>query len=197
MPEQEILESTATEPKSNAETSRNWHALLGEWITQSCRHGFSKFPHLRRWEMTGDVAQLATLSLLDAIDSKKVDPTSDEHLRRIVTLHVKWTFLTLSRQHRRSIRSTHATPFVDEARRRPEESLAAEFTPLKQRVDWLQFHFAVDALPDLQREVFRKVWYDEMKKSEIALQLEISLRTVQRNYRLACERLMGTLGEFS
>ncbi|QDV88503.1 RNA polymerase sigma factor [Stieleria magnilauensis] len=78
-----------------------------------------------------------------------------------------------------------------------EEVHASEFTPMKRRVDWLQFHCTVDNLPELQREIFHKCWYDEMKKSEIAEQLGVSIRTVQRNYRLACERLICALGDFN
>jgi DNA-directed RNA polymerase specialized sigma24 family protein len=60
----------------------------------------------------------------------------------------------------------------------------------------MQFHCDVDALPDLQRLIFRRIWYDEATKSEIATELGISIRTVQRNYRLACETLMSTLSGF-
>jgi RNA polymerase sigma factor (sigma-70 family) len=61
----------------------------------------------------------------------------------------------------------------------------------------MEFHCAADNLPELQREIFHKSWYDEMKKSEIAEQLGVSIRTVQRNYRLACEQLIRTLGDFN
>ena len=197
MAEQKTLGQSAASLEAKIENLSNWQELVSRWIAESCRHSFSRFPQLRRWEMTGDVAQQATLSLLDAINSKKVNPTSEEHLRRIAILPVKWTFLRLARQHRRSIRTAYATPIAENGGLRVEEVHASEFTPMKRRVDWLQFHCTVDNLPELQRDIFHKSWYDEMKKSEIAEQLGVSIRTVQRNYRLACERLICALGDFN
>ncbi|MCC9603400.1 sigma-70 family RNA polymerase sigma factor [Stieleria sp. JC731] len=196
MAEQRSLERNVASLEADVKNLPNWQELVSSWIAESCRLSFLRFPQLRRWEMTGDVAQQATLSLLEAINSKKVSPTSEEHLRRIVVLHVKWTFLRLARQHRRSIRTAHATPVAGDEDHRPEESHPSELTPASRRVDWMLFHCTVDNLPDLQREIFQKSWYDEMKKSEIADQLGLSIRTVQRNYRLACDQLICALGDF-
>ncbi|WP_436715887.1 sigma-70 family RNA polymerase sigma factor [Roseiconus lacunae] len=196
MAEQRSLERTVAPLEATIENPSNWQELVTRWIAESCRLSFLRFPQLRRWEMTGDVAQQATLSLLEAINSKKVSPTSEEHLRRIAILHVKWTFLRLARQHRRSIRTAYATPVAGAPRPRAEETHPSEFTPASRRVDWMLFHCTVDGLPELQREIFHRSWYDEMKKSEIAEQLGVSLRTVQRNYRLACEQVMSALGDF-
>lgn len=196
MAEQSTLISIAESSPSPAEIRVDWRAQMGDWIAAACHHAFLRFPELRRWEMTGDVSQQAALSLLDAIDAGKVRPTSETHLRRIVGLHVKWTFLTLARQHRRSVRSTYATPMAENRDARPEELHACEPTPMQQKVDWIQFHCDVDALPELQREIFRRIWYDEVSKSEIAKELGLGIRTVQRNYRLACEKLMSNLGDF-
>lgn len=190
------ISASRTSPSSAGDTL-NWRAQVADMISVACRHEFSNFPDLRRWEMTGDVAQQTALSLLDTIDSNKVRPTSQDHLRRIVRLHVKWAFLTLARRHHRSVWSTHATPLGRMDAPRAEEAHVSEMTPLQQKVDWLQFHCDVDALPEIQREVFRRVWYHEAKKSEIAKDLGISIRTVQRHYRLACEELMKTIGIFN
>ena len=59
---------------------------------------------------------------------------------------------------------------------------------------WAEFHQAVEALPDDEREAFSLRWYDGLSYPEIAELAGISVKTAQRRWRSACRMLYQTLG---
>ena len=59
---------------------------------------------------------------------------------------------------------------------------------------WEQFHAAVEALPDEQREVFKLVWYLGLEQQAVADTLGISPRTVARRWHEARETIRRTVG---
>lgn len=169
--------------------------LVDECISTASREGLRRFPHLRRWEMTGDVVQSAAASLWQAVRNGIVRPESPRHLQNLARLHVKWTLLTLARQHSRSIRSHYATPGCANRGSTafwPAEAVC-DVTPPGYERDWMSFHTAVHELPDQQRQVFESIWYDGHAKAVVAESLNLSLRAVQRAYRRACEALIAKL----
>jgi DNA-directed RNA polymerase specialized sigma24 family protein len=169
--------------------------LVDECISTASREGLRRFPQLRRWEMTGDVVQSAAASLWQAVRNGIVRPKSPLHLQNLARLHVKWTLLTLARQHSRSIRSQYATPGSANCAAsafRPAEAVC-DVTPPGYERDWMSFHAAVHELPDQQRQVFESIWYDGHGKAAVAESLNLSLRAVQRAYRRACEALISRL----
>jgi RNA polymerase sigma factor (sigma-70 family) len=56
------------------------------------------------------------------------------------------------------------------------------------------FHEAVTALPDNEREVFEPIFYHDLSHRELAADLGVHAKTVQRRYRAACVRLYEVLG---
>lgn len=169
--------------------------LVNECISHASREGLRQFPQLRRWEMTGDVMQQATASLWQALREGKVQPGSPLHLQNLARLHVKWTLLTLARQHARSVRARQMTPGACHTPRhlQPVVDVVCDRTPADEQRDWMLFHAAVHELPDPQRQIFELAWYDDQSKTVIAEILQLNIRTVQREYRRACEALLAVL----
>ena len=58
---------------------------------------------------------------------------------------------------------------------------------------WGEFHEAVGALPEDERDVFDLLWYQGLTRQEAAALLEVSAKTVQRRWQAACLRLHDAL----
>jgi DNA-directed RNA polymerase specialized sigma24 family protein len=69
---------------------------------------------------------------------------------------------------------------VDELADRAHDD--AEEIPIER---WKQFHVAVEALPDEQREVFKLIWYLGLDQQSAADALGMSLRTLARRWQEA------------
>jgi RNA polymerase sigma factor (sigma-70 family) len=169
--------------------------LMTTFVEQACRRELIRFPQLRRWEQTNDLTQYAVFSLLQALANEKVQPQSEEHLRNVAQLHVRWTAQTLVRSLKRSVRLTHATPLSPQHPIHVEKMAVAHQTPADATLDWIVFHDTVQTLPEVQRDVFRMVWYEDQKKADVAAALGMNLRAVQRAYRIATERLFSVMPE--
>ena len=166
--------------------------LVMTFVEDACRRELILFPRLRRWEQTGDLAQQAVFSLLRALADNRVQPQSEDHLRNVAQLHVRWTAQTMARSLERSVRPAHATPLCSG---HTEEHAVADLTPADTTIDWIVFHDTVQTLPDVLRDVFRMVWYEDVKKTDVAAALGMNLRAVQRAYRAAMERLILAMPE--
>jgi RNA polymerase sigma-70 factor (ECF subfamily) len=59
-------------------------------------------------------------------------------------------------------------------------------------VFWTEFHEAVEALPDKERQVFELLWYQEMTQAEAATVLQIADSTIRRHW-LSARRRLGRL----
>jgi RNA polymerase sigma factor (sigma-70 family) len=60
---------------------------------------------------------------------------------------------------------------------------------------WCQFHEAVDKLPAAEREVIGLAFYHGWKQTDIAALLQVTERTVRRNWQSACLRLRELIGD--
>jgi RNA polymerase sigma-70 factor (ECF subfamily) len=64
---------------------------------------------------------------------------------------------------------------------------------------WTEFHQAVEALPDKDRQVFELLWYQELTQGEAASILQVAESTIRRHWLSARRRLgkflRGTQGD--
>lgn len=157
-----------------------------QFVARECRRMIGQSEWLRRWEETDDLAGRVWISVLEAIFTRKVAPDSREHLKHIISLHVRWVTANVRRAIRR--RPNHVSGEVYE---RMDET-----TPPGTGFDWADFHLAVTELPDSERSVFERIWYDEVTRKEVAEESGLSMVQVQRRYRAARERLMRRFPEF-
>jgi RNA polymerase sigma factor (sigma-70 family) len=151
---------------------------------------FRDYPRLRRWEETGDVLQNALIRLDRSL--KSICPPTVRDFYRLATLEIRRELLDLVRHH--------FGPRGEAGRHQSGECLldgaAGNDTMDVGRLSaWSEFHRAVEALPDEQREVFDLVWYQGLGHTEAAAILDVAPRTVKRRWQSACLKLHDTLGD--
>jgi RNA polymerase sigma factor (sigma-70 family) len=155
------------------------------------------FPEVRRWEQTDDVWQNASLRLWRALE--EVQPVDVRHFLRLAGLQIRRELIDLARRHggREGIGAAHASQLpAERAGQSPDFCDRSELTLEPCRLaQWQEFHRRVEALPDLEREVFDLLWYHGLSQDEAAAVLEVSVRTVKRRWRSARLRLHEALGE--
>ena len=168
-------------------------------LRELSRRLLGKFAKVRRWDDTDDVAQNAAIRLYRALGDTV--PDSTRGLMGLMATQIQRELLDLARKHSGplSYAANHDTNardatdgqafFVDEA---PAPDGTEEELPLER---WEQFHAAVDALPDEQREVFKLAWYLGLNQRDAAKTLGISERTVARRWQEARQAVRLTLDQ--
>lgn len=133
------------------------------------------FPGVRRWEETDDIVQESMMRLHTRL--RQFQPESPLHAQRMIALQIRRQLLDLSRRYSR--KSHHAASYET---RNGDPGGTAKYASLEE---WHEFHQQVDRLPEAARETFELAWYVGMAQEEIATELGISLRQVQRRWRTA------------
>jgi RNA polymerase sigma factor (sigma-70 family) len=158
------------------------------------------FPQVGRWEQTEDVFQNSSLRLYQAMaDVEIVDAL---HYYRLAALQIRRELIDLSRRYDgphglgRHHLTTRVTP--GDAESRPPSFEAAEETHNPAAVaQWAEFHEAIEALPQDQREVTELIWYHGLSQEDAGGLLGVDARTVRRRWRAARmalhEHLQGEL----
>ena len=162
----------------NARLRELSHRLLG------------RFAKVRRWDDTDDVAQNAALRLYRALADTV--PDSPRGLMGLMATQIQRELIDLARKHSgpMSYAANHGTNvrrdrdgevfMVDELADRGD--VGEEEIPIER---WEQFHAAVEALADEQREVFKLIWYLGLDQQSAADTLGMSLRTLARRWQEA------------
>lgn len=172
------------------EIPSEYEALIERYCEQMHRYAsrmLYRFPKLRRWEETGDVAQLSLIRLLHALQSVSIQ--SELHFCRLASMQVRRTLIDLAR----SYSGPFGLAMNHESRHRIWDMIAdggAESSSVTPE-DWEEFHLLVDSLSDEHRAMFDLVFYSGFSTEEIARILETSPRTVQRRWRSARLALCG------
>ena len=157
-----------------------------------------RFAKVRRWDNTDDVAQNAAIRLYRAL--AETVPDSTRGLMGLMITQIQRELLDLARKHSGPMsyavnhgtnvrRDAHGEVVLVEEAADPGET--NEEIPIDR---WEQFHAAVEALPDEQREVFKLVWYLGLEQQAVADTLGISPRTVARRWHEARETIRRTVG---
>jgi RNA polymerase sigma factor (sigma-70 family) len=161
-------------------------AILGRFQNLA-RRMLNRFPDLRQWEQSGDVAQEALLRLLRAL--KTVTPQTTRDFFNLAAEQIRRQLLDLARRYRRTI--VQRLPQADNS------SVPGDDPPAPAAADldrWENFHEAVARLPAEQREVMGLTFYHGWTQREIAALFGVDERTVRRRCRAACRTLDKELG---
>jgi RNA polymerase sigma factor (sigma-70 family) len=157
-------------------------------LERLARKMLRRFPDVGRWEETGDLLHNSLLRLLRAL--QKVEPNSVRDFFGLAAEQMRRELLDLARHYR----GRHA--FGASAAKRPgNDSKSRVLDPPDSTDDpdeleqWCAFHEAVATLPVEQREVVGLIYYHGWTQAEVAEQLGVSKRTVQRHWNAAILRL--------
>jgi RNA polymerase sigma-70 factor (ECF subfamily) len=173
-------------------------AHAGQRLEQLARRMLRKFPHVGRWEQTGDVLQNAMLRLHRALDT--VQPESPQRFYGLAATQIRRELIDLARHHfgPEGEAAHHHTDAIATGDGPPEGLLAHASDTTGEPatlIAWAEFHEQVEALPEALREVFNLLWYEGMNQRDAGAILNVSERTIKNRWRdakiLLRERLAG------
>ena len=155
------------------------------------------YPGVARWEQDDDVAQNALIRLVRAL--RAVAPPTARDFFRLAAAQVRRELIDLARHYQgpRGLGAHHAT-------RAGRGGSAATATMAAESPDttydpgrlaaWAEFHAAVAALGEADRELFDLLWYQGLTQAEAAALLGVTERTVTSRWLAARVRLGDALG---
>lgn len=154
------------------------------------------YPHLRRWEQTDDVFQIAAMRLYRSLES--VRPDSAARFWGLAGTQIRRTLIDLARHHfgPEGIHSKYRSDVLELTGTEEGDLTETDSTRRNTSLsieDWVLFHQTVDALPVEEREVVELIWYGDLSQPRVADELRISLRTVKRRWRSARLKLAEVL----
>ncbi len=173
-------------------------AHVGQRLEQLARRMLRKFPHVSRWEQTGDVLQNAMLRLHRALTT--IQPESPQRFYGLAAAQIRRELIDLARHHygpEGEAAHHHTDAFAAGdgprgGRLAQAADTAGEPTTL---LAWAEFHEQVESLPDALREVFNLLWYEGLNQRDAAAVLGVSERTIKNRWReakiLLRQRLAG------
>lgn len=146
------------------------------------------FPDVQRWEQTADVFQNASLRLYRALAD--VIPNDARHFYRLAAMQIRRELIDLAR-HYNGPQGMGAHHHSLAPRNAGESSAPAAADPGGQSLDprkisdWVDFHEAINKLPEAEREVFDLLWYHGLSQQEAGEVLRVDERTIRRRWREA------------
>jgi RNA polymerase sigma-70 factor (ECF subfamily) len=149
-------------------------------LEQMARQMLRGYPQVRASTETGDVLSGAMMRFLRAVGDTAV--RDSQHFYALATQQIRRELLDLARR----------VQGLDQPTADVLDTAAAD--PTADLDSWCAFHEAVATLPDDERAVFEPVFYHDLPQRDLAEQLAVSAKTVQRRYRAACVRLYERLG---
>ncbi len=153
-------------------------------LRQLAHQMLHRYPRVREQHETGDVLNSAMIRFLRAIDATPIRDT--RHFYALAAEQIRRELIDLARKAQSTLNRA--------VELQPNHAPAADHAAQQHLEDWCAFHSAVDNLPDEERAVFEPVFYHDISQRELAEQLGVSAKTVQRRYRSACVRLYERLG---
>jgi RNA polymerase sigma factor (sigma-70 family) len=158
---------------------------LGGRLERLARKMLRGFPAVRRWEGTSDVLQNASLRLLRAL--KEVRPGSSAQFFGLAAQAIRRELLDLKRHYcgPEGVGANHHTDRPGAPAREPVDP-APDHDELEE---WCEFHRQAAGLPEEERAVVDLHFYQGLTKAEAAALLGVDVRTVQRRWNAALQRL--------
>lgn len=149
------------------------------------------FPRVHSFEDTGDVLHDSLPRLTRALEA--VPPASVAEFFRLASRQMRWELLDLVQRYAGSAvpGGQPAAGAEDNSSSTPPEEKPTTTDNPPALASWTEFHRAVGALPEKEREVFELLWYQEMTQAEAAAVLHVAEITVRRHW-LAARRRLGT-----
>src|SRR5262249_47056813 len=149
-----------------------------------------RFPRVRSFEDTDDVLHDSLPRLTRALEA--VSPASVAAFFRLASRQMHWELLDLVQRYYgpagpggKQVPAAEA----DRSDSTPREEVPTSSDSPPALACWTEFHQAVEALPEKQREVFELLWYQEMTQAEAAAILGVAESTVRRHWLAARRRL--------
>ncbi|MEW4453029.1 sigma-70 family RNA polymerase sigma factor [Bremerella sp. JC817] len=173
------------------ESRRTIVELCCQRLRTMARRMLKSYGHVQRWSDTDDVLQASLLRLHRALAS--VQPESVRKFYGLAATQIRRELIDLARSHYgpQGIGAKH-----DSDGGKASERCEDPFEP-ESLAAWTEFHEAVEALPEAEKEVVSLLWYDGLNQSEAARVLGISLATLKRRWvsarLLLKEQLAGGL----
>jgi RNA polymerase sigma-70 factor (ECF subfamily) len=155
-------------------------------LKRLARRMLQSFPAVRRWEETSDVLQKGSLRLLRALQA--VRPESTQQFFALASQHMRYALLDLTR-HYRQLNALHHSDGVADSADTPAHEPLDPAPSLDELEQWCEVHRKIDELPRQEREVVDLLFYQGLTKAEVAEQLGVNVRTVQRLWNAALQRL--------
>jgi RNA polymerase sigma-70 factor (ECF subfamily) len=165
-----------------------------ERLRRLTRHMLRGYPGVRRWEQTDDVLQNALLRLCRALGAAA--PESPRHFYNLAALQIRRELIDLAYHHlgpQGHGAKHHTDVQPGEGRGGPLDAQPDRAGEPSSLEGWTDFHTAVGALPDEEREVIDLLWYEGLTQEEAAAVLTVSLRTVRRRWQAARLKLTAAL----
>ena len=153
-------------------------------LEQLARQMLRRFPTVRFHEETGDVLNGAMVRFLRALG--EVPVRDSRHFYALAAEQIRRELLDLARRYR--VRSGRSDLDANQA------DFTGDFVDADDLERWCAFHEAVTKLPTDERDVFDPIFYHDLSQRELAEQLSVHPKTVQRRYRSACVLLYERLG---
>ena len=148
-------------------------------------------PLLRSWVESRDVLQDALLRMQRALT--KVTPNDEREFRGLVRLQIRRELLELLRTTSFQRWERFAVGDSSSAALDAQVPATASLDPAKVAL-WTEFHETVDRLPEPEREVFERLYYEGMKQEEAAAELGVSVATIKLRWARAKKALYEQLG---
>jgi RNA polymerase sigma-70 factor (ECF subfamily) len=165
-------------------------------LARLARKMLKGYPRVARWEQTDDVAQKALIRLDRAM--REVETPTARDFFRLAAAQVRRELIDLARHYQgpRGLGAHHAT---QAGRGDSGDAMAMAAVPPQTTYDpgrlaaWAEFHAAVAALGDADRELFDLLWYQGLTQANAAKILGVTERTVNSRWvaaRLALHRAL-------
>jgi RNA polymerase sigma factor (sigma-70 family) len=137
------------------------------------------------WEQTDDIVQNAALRLWKSLEH--VRPGSVPEFLGLAATQIRRELIDLARhyfgQQGAGMHQVALGPAGDSSTSpTPFEGAETTYDPSRLAV-WTEFHRAVEALPDEERQLFEMLWYLGMPQDEVARFLGVDVSTVKRRWR--------------
>ncbi len=172
-------------------------ARAADRLLRLTRKMLRNYPHLRRWEQTDDVFQRAALRLFRSLG--EVQPASPREFFGLAATQIRRTLIDLARHHfgpQGQAAHHHSDRGIGsgDGQNEPVRNAAAPDGRPETLADWADFHAAVDALPEDEKETFSLVWYGGLTQRDASKLLGVAERTVLRRLHRARTLLARQLG---
>ena len=149
-------------------------AAAADRLVRLTRKMLRAYPHLRRWEQTDDVFQVAALRLYRSLE--KVQPDSVGVFWGLAATQIRRVLVDMCRKY------SKAPPDVNAVLK---ESSFSAITLAK----WTEFHEHAEKLEAPLKEIVDLLWYQDLTQKEAADILGVDESTVKRRWRKAREQL--------
>jgi RNA polymerase sigma factor (sigma-70 family) len=167
-------------------------------LARMARKMLKGYPGVARWEQGDDIAQNALIRMERAL--RAVTPPTARDFFRLAGAEVRRELMDLSRHYYgpRGLGTHHSSEAEHVGSSADGEARAASAPETTNDpgdlAAWGEFHGAVEALVESDRELFDLLWYQGLTQADAARVLGVTERTVNSRWLMARVHLRDSLG---